>query len=115
MPPEIIVGAVIVGVIVLFFLGKLFPKRQPKETHFKCARCGAVTRHTDRTIEAWRNNKTKFFCPACHTQWLQSRPPHERKGSSQRAGSRTPSGCLGVFVLLAVLPAAVYFLAHVYA
>jgi hypothetical protein len=79
MSPEVIFGIIIASVIVLSFLGKLLPKRQPKEKHFKCARCGTISRHTERTIEAWRNNKTKFFCQACHSKWLQSRPPQERE------------------------------------
>ncbi len=108
MSPELIIGAVIVGVVVLSLVGKLMPKRQPKESHFKCARCGAVSRHTERTIEAWRNNKTKFFCQSCHTKWLQSRPPQEREHFSSAGGSR--SGCLGVVVLFALVPLAGYLL-----
>jgi len=30
MSPELIIGAVIVGIVVLFLVGKLMPKRQPK-------------------------------------------------------------------------------------
>ena len=61
MSMEFIVGAVIAGLVVMFFAGKYFSKKLPKETHFECARCGTLARHTDRTIEAWRNNKTAFF------------------------------------------------------
>jgi len=111
MSPELIFGAVIVGVVVLSLVGKLMPKRQPKEAHFKCARCGTVSRHTERTIEAWRNNKTKFFCQSCHAKWLQSRPPQERFSSA--GGSR--SGCLGVVVLFALVPLAGFLLVQAYA
>ena len=113
MSPELIIGAVIVGVVVLSFVGKLLPKRQPKETHFKCARCGAVSRHTERTIEAWHNNKTRFFCQSCHAKWLQSRPPQERERLSSAGGSR--SGCLGVVVLFALVPLAGFLLVQAYA
>jgi hypothetical protein len=113
MAPEVIVGVVIAGVVVLSLVGKLLPKRQPKETHFKCARCGAVSRHTERTIEAWRNNKAKFFCQSCHAKWLQSRPSQEGERLSSAGSSR--SGCLGVIVLFALVPLAGYLLVQAYA
>jgi hypothetical protein len=112
MSPELIIGAVFVGVIVLSLIGKLMPKHQPKEKHFNCARCGAVSQHTERTIEAWRKNKTKFFYPSCHSKWLQSRPPQERKRFSSAGSSM--SGCLGIVVLFALVPLASYLLAHAY-
>ena len=113
MSPEVIIGAVIVGVVVLSFIGKLLPKRQPKETHFKCARCGTVSRHTERTMEAWRNNKTKFFCQSCHAKWLESRPPQGREQFSGGGGSR--SGCLGAVLLFALVPLASFLLVQAYA
>jgi DNA-directed RNA polymerase subunit RPC12/RpoP len=113
MSPETIIGIVVAGVVALSLIGKLLPKRQPKETHFKCSRCGANSRHTERTIEAWRNNKTKFFCQSCHAKWLQSRPPQERERFSSAGGSR--SGCLGVVVLFALVPLAGYLLVQAYA
>ena len=113
MSPELVIVAVIVGVVVLSFVGKLLPKREPKETYFKCARCGAVSRHTERTIEAWRNNKTKFFCQSCHAIWLNSRLPHERERFSSAGSSR--SGCLGVAVLFALMPLAGYMLVQAFA
>lgn len=105
MSPEMIFGIVVAGVIALTLLGKLLPKRQPKEKRFKCARCGEVSRHTERTIEARRNNKHKFFCQACHASWLQSRPRQERT----RVGGSSRSGCLGIVVLFALIPVAGYF------
>ena len=113
MSPETIIGIVVAGVIALSLIGKLLPKRQPKEMHFKCARCGANSKHTERTIEACRNNKTKFFCQSCHAKWLQSRPPQERERFSSAGNSR--SGCLGVVVLFALAPLAGYLLVQAYA
>ena len=111
--PEIIVAAVIAGVIVLFLLGKLLPLRRPKERHFKCARCGAVSLHNKRTIEAWQSNKTKFFCQSCHAKWLQSRPPQDRTRVANARSSK--SGCFGTVVLFGLLPLAGYLLAKAYA
>jgi hypothetical protein len=115
MSPELIFGIVVVAVIVLSLIGRLFPKPQPKEKHFQCARCGAISRHTERTIEAWRNKKTKFFCQACHGKWLKSQPPQAREQFSSHSSRSAPSGCLGVVVLFAVVPLAGYFLVRVYA
>jgi hypothetical protein len=113
---EFIVGAVIAGLVVMFFAGKYFSKKLPKETHFECARCGTVARHTDRTIEAWRNNKTTFFCQSCHIKWVRARAPRERERGASPAGSRpgSRSGCLGVVVLFAVVPLAGFLLVHAY-
>lgn len=113
MSPEVIIGVVIAGIVALSLLGKILPKRRPKESHFKCARCGAVSQHTERTIEAWRNNKTKFFCQACHAKWLQSQPPRVREQFTPRGSSG--SGCLSVIVLFALVPFASYLLVSIYA
>lgn len=109
MSSEAILGIIIAGVILLFFLSRLLPKRQPKEKSFKCARCGVISRHTERTIQAWRNNKAKFFCSAYHTKWLQSRPPQFSRGN---VGSG--SGCLGIVAVLAFVPFAGYLLVKAY-
>jgi uncharacterized C2H2 Zn-finger protein len=102
--PEIIFGIAVAAVAVLALVAKLLPKRQPAEKFFKCSRCNAVSRHNDRTIEAWRNNKNKFFCQACHAKWLQSRPPPEREQFSSHSSASGSSGCLGAVALFALLP-----------
>jgi len=113
MSSEVIVGIIIAVVIALSLVGKLIPKRQPKETYFKCARCGTAALHTDRTIEAWRNNKTKFFCQTCHAKWLRSRPQQEHASFSSSGSSK--SGCLGVILLFAVVPLVGFHLVQIYA
>jgi hypothetical protein len=112
---ELIVGAVIAGLVVMFFVGKHFSKKLPKETHFECARCGTLVRHTDRTIAAWRNNKTTFFCQACHMKWVHARTPRERGTSPAASISGSKSGCLGVVVLFVAVPLAGFLLVHAYA
>lgn len=108
MSSELIIESIVVAVIVFSFIAKFLPKSKPKETHFKCSRCGVVAQHTERTIEAWRNNKNKFFCQSCHTKWIQSRPPQERDRfySNHRSGS----GCLGVAVLFVLIPVIGFYL-----
>jgi hypothetical protein len=100
---EQIFGIVIVSVAALLLVAKILPKRKPPETFFKCARCNATARHNNRTIEAWRNNKTKFFCQSCHAHWLQTRPSQAREQFSPRVREGN-SGCLGVAALFVVLP-----------
>ena len=112
MSPEVLFGIIFAGFVVLFFVSKLLPKRQPKEKHFKCSRCGAVSPHTERTIDAWRKNRTKFFCQTCHAKWLQSRQPQKRDQFSSR--STTGSGCLGVVVLFLFVLLEGYLLVRTY-
>src|ERR1700710_2602660 len=68
----VILGIIVLGTIV-FALTNSSP-RAPKERFFNCWRCKKLTAHNRRTIEAWRSEKTHFFCGACHTRWLQSHP-----------------------------------------
>ena len=96
----IALGVVVVAIVALG--AKLRPKRMPPVAVFQCTRCGTATRHSDRTAEAWRMGKTTFFCHACHAKWLASRP--DRAAHADR-GAKSSSGCLGVVVLFALLPA----------
>jgi hypothetical protein len=114
MSLHVIFGIVIAVVVVVSFVGKLLPKRQPKEENFKCSRCGAISLHTERTIEAWRSAKTKFFCQSCHAKWLHSRPHQERERFSSHGTVDSRSGCLGIVVLFAFVPLAGYFLVRAY-
>ena len=104
MAPETIFGTAVIVVAVLALVAKLVPKRQPPEKFFKCSPCHTITRHHRRTIEAWRSGKPKFFCQACHANWLRSRPPQEREQFSSPGSASGGSGCLGVVVLFALLP-----------
>ena len=66
-------AAVVAAVAAIVFIAtKLFAEPKPKEENFVCSRCNALSRHTNRTIEAWRAGKTKFYCDACHLTWLRS-------------------------------------------
>src|ERR1700754_4245458 len=78
-----LIGAITLG--ALFLVALLFRRGgshsgQPAERFFKCGRCKTLTAHNRRTIEAWRNDKTRFFCGACHAHWLQSHPAPVRRG-----------------------------------
>lgn len=112
MTTELIVGAILVVVVLLVLKGK--SQRQPLEKTFSCTRCKTISPHNPRTIEAWRNNKTTFFCQACHSKWLQSRPSHPRGQQPYKGGSGSRAGCLGVLILGAVIPLAGYALLSVF-
>jgi hypothetical protein len=101
LSPEVIVVIAVVVVAAFSFFGR---RRKPKERTFKCGRCSTVSAHTPRTIEAWRAGKTKFFCNACHGQWLRSHPAPTQSGRGVTSGRAGNSGCLGVIVLFIVLP-----------
>ena len=102
--PEAIAVIAAVVVAAAFHFSR---KRQPKERNFKCGRCSTVSAHTPRTIEAWRAGKAKFFCNACHEQWLRSHSPTAQGNRiTANPGRASNSGCLGVmtiFLLLQVL------------
>ncbi len=101
MTPEVIFGIALAAAIAIYLAAKFLPKRKPAEKFFKCGRCNAVSPHNNRTIEAWRNNKTKFFCQPCHARWLQSQPIQGREHLSRRGSASGSSGCLVVVALLA--------------
>ena len=103
MALEQIIGGGLAVIFIIFLVARFFPKATPKETHFRCWRCGTSCRHHERTIEAWRNKKTKFFCQSCHRKWLESQPIKVQNQHSL-SGGRAPSGCLGVALLLFIAP-----------
>ena len=100
-----LIGALAVGLL----LARLFFRpRGPSEKSFRCTRCKAVAQHSNRTINAWRDGKTTFFCNSCHAWWLESQPrASPAKGGARAREARAGSGCLSVLVLAAVIPAAV--------
>lgn len=100
MSLEIIVAVLALAAVVLFFS----KRRVPKERSFRCARCSATAQHYARTINAWREGKTKFFCRSCHAAWLKSQPAQRGPGGSGSRGER--SGCLGALACLVAFPVA---------
>lgn len=46
--------------VVLALVAMQLPKLRPPEEFFERSRCYTVTRHSTRTIEAWRSGKPKF-------------------------------------------------------
>ena len=99
MKPELVAVVIVAAALLLFFGSR---RRRPKEKSFRCARCSTTALHSARTINAWREGKTKFFCGSCHAAWLRSQPM--QRGFA-RAG-RERSGCLGVLACLVLLPLA---------
>lgn len=117
--------------------GRVF--RGPSEMYFACARCSAQVAHTKRTIAAWGKGSRRFFCDACHKKWRNAQPLQEAPygagtGVASRAGagmssravsnearasraqtpayateSRAPRGCLGVALIMALVPIAIVY------
>lgn len=114
MPAEISVGiAFVIAAVLIFGLVTwlMVARREPREKFFRCSRCGTTTRHSKRTIEAWRNKKTRFFCQTCHARWLESQPPRLREQySPSRAGSG--SGCVVVIAVFTLVPLGYLLWAH---
>src|SRR5690606_28901604 len=101
MSPEAIFSVGVIALLGVFLLSRLAPKRMPPQKSFRCGRCGTSALHNERTAEAWRQGKTKFFCQTCHSHWIQSHPSQE---NSRHLGTPGGSGCLGAAALFALLP-----------
>jgi hypothetical protein len=86
--------AVAAGIVLLAYIAPFF-RGKPPETYFFCARCKLSTRHDDRTIEAWRNKKARFYCQKCHKDWLATHPNAKHHDSRSHQGG----GCLGAAIV----------------
>ena len=98
----ILVATAVVGLVWYFAR----PAQPPRRT-FTCARCSTTTPHTDRTIEAWRKGTKRLFCDTCHQRWLSAQP-RTNVPSPARASAAGPSrsGCLGISLVLVLVPLA---------
>ena len=110
MSLKIIIGIVVVVMIVIAVAGLFSPPPRPKHKQFKCTSCGKFSPHTERTIEAWRNKKTSFFCQACHREWLESRPFQEPAKLLAGRPASSKSGCLGLAAVIVLFPIGAYLL-----
>jgi hypothetical protein len=91
----------VVGVVCVLLLAYVssFFRRKPPEPSFFCQKCKGTFPHNSRTIEAWRNKKTEFYCQTCHANWLRHNPHANEYGKRTKG-----SGCLGILVLGVVAP-----------
>ncbi len=99
--PEHIAAIVAVLVVGYFLVGK---RKVPEQKTSRCSRCPKTSEHTDRTISAWRDWKSKFFCNSCHSEWVRS---HPRQQHSRGTNGGFRSGCLGALACLVLVPVAV--------
>jgi hypothetical protein len=98
--------AIIAAIVTLVGIGSLFfrAKRPPSPT-FKCARCGVVARHTDRTEQAWRSGAKRLFCDSCHRIWLSAQPARNSAPPSSLLRPLSANrGCLNVTVIVLIVP-----------
>ena len=65
---------IVFGTIYLNRIVAFIGFRRETEGRFVCAHCGAASRHSWRTFEAWSNGKRKLFCARCHRRWLDDHP-----------------------------------------
>jgi len=92
-------NAVPYGIPAIVAVILLNRQKKPKEKKFSCARCRKIAEHDARTIKAWNNGSLKFYCRTCHQQWLNEHPAQLHETTLNRRG-----GCLGVLVLVAIVP-----------
>jgi hypothetical protein len=97
------VAAVVVSALVKYLAR---PKQPPRAT-FTCARCSTTTRHSQRTVEAWRAGAKRLFCDTCHRKWLTAQPQNSNSVGGRRASAGPArSGCLGISLALVLVPIA---------
>lgn len=91
---EGLIALVIIAVIVYaFFKGHASKASKPSPGEpYACSGCGVQVKHNRRTVSAWEKGARSFYCKACHGKWREEQ------------FNKQPAGCLGVFVLLIVLP-----------
>jgi hypothetical protein len=125
MAPELVAGVfavvvVLVGLVVQRSRARRTrtvgrpESRGPSNLRYTCAGCSQQFTHSRRTLGAWKKGTRQFYCSACHTRWRSARaaPPGSRVPQADGRGGSGPSGapagsgsgCLGVALLLAVVP-----------
>lgn len=60
-----LITAILIGFGLLCMVILARPKK-PKESHFNCSHCHKRTAFTKRTIRAWNNKITRFYCNQCY-------------------------------------------------
>jgi DNA-directed RNA polymerase subunit RPC12/RpoP len=91
--------------------------RGPGNLRYTCTKCSGQFLHSNRTISAWEKGTQRIFCDSCHKQWIAKQPKSDRISSNLSAQrsktpisrNRQPSGCLGILVLLIIIPVALGF------
>ena len=93
----VVLVGLLIGIIVIRAIIRLIFMAKPPAT-FRCARCKREVPHNNRTIEAWRSGKHKFFCQECHQKWREMHP-------AVRESSGGGSGCMLPLALILSLVA----------
>ena len=81
----------------IFSVLLLSRQKKPKNNYYSCIRCKKVSKHSRRTISAWNRGFVKLYCSSCHQKWAA-------KKSKKNTYKSSSSGCLGVLVLLVIIP-----------
>jgi len=108
--------------------------RGPTNMYFTCAGCSGQFAHTKRTVAAWEKGSRRVFCDACHRKWRNAQPPQTSSaraaasaapsrasvgrgkpdripGLAHSSEAKAPGGCLGVVLLMLLVPFIVLALA----
>jgi hypothetical protein len=126
--PSAIIGVAVLLLFVLVLRNKSTKQsdrvrpKGPGSLRYECVKCKGQFIHSDRTIGAWEKGNRRTFCDSCHKKWLASKPKitqpqHNSKqpvfrrspAQSSRSSSQNTSGCLGVLILLAIVPIVVVY------
>ena len=85
----VVVVGLLIGIIAIRAIIKSIFSAKPPAT-FRCARCRREVPHDNRTIEAWRSGKHRFFCQECHNKWRETHPAIRTSAGGGRGGCLLP-------------------------
>ena len=84
----VVFGLLLGAIVIKSIFSSIFAKKPPAT--FRCARCRREMPHDNRTIEAWRSGKHKFFCQKCHNKWRETHPAIRAPVGGGGAGCMLP-------------------------
>ncbi|WP_323926020.1 cold shock domain-containing protein [Aeromonas caviae] len=90
-----------IALFAMILLALFSRPKKPSKKFFTCSRCRCNAPFNNRTIRAWNTGTMKLYCSNCHAEWLSNR---ETTNNDFHSSSNRGSGCLGVLVMMIVIP-----------
>ena len=86
----------VIAAVAILILNR---QKKPADKSFDCAGCGSRALHEMRTIRAWNNGFTRFYCKTCHSQWLKDNPSQPINSTHSKG-----NGCIGMVARMVLIP-----------
>lgn len=85
----------------LFCMVLLARPKKPRQSHFNCSHCLKRTAFTKRTIRAWNNRVTRFYCNQCYQP--KEYPDFSMHKRNRTMYPRNREGLGGIIILVLVI------------